>query len=94
MDELFEGFKDQLRMRGYELNSGQIVDSSIVEVPRQRNSREDNATVKSGEVPEDWKGAAEQAAAKRHRCALDEEARLVLLRLQEPCVGGPRHETH
>ena len=56
MDELFEGFKDQLRMRGYELNSGQIVDSSIVEVPRQRNSREDNATVKSGEVPEDWKG--------------------------------------
>ena len=39
-------------------------------------------------------GAAAQAAAKRHRCALDEEALPVLLRLQEPCVGGPRHETH
>ena len=30
--------------------------SLIVEVPRQRNSREHNATVKSGEVPKEWKG--------------------------------------
>ena len=30
--------------------------SSTVEVPRQRNSREDNATVKSGEVPKERKG--------------------------------------
>ncbi len=54
IDELFDLFKAQLRSHGYELTSGQLVDSSIVEVPRQRNSREDNRTVKSGEVPESW----------------------------------------
>ena len=43
-----------MRAHGYELTSGQIVDSSIVEVPRQRNSREDNKTVKSDEVPAAW----------------------------------------
>ena len=54
IDELFELFKVQLRAHGYELTSGQIVDSSIMEMPRQRNSREDNKTVKSGEVPAAW----------------------------------------
>ena len=33
---------------------GQIVDASIVKAPRQRNTREDNAQVKGGEIPEDW----------------------------------------
>ena len=32
---------------------GQIVDASIVSVPKQRNSRGENATIKEGEVP-DW----------------------------------------
>ena len=36
------------------MNSGQIVDSSIVAVPRPRNSRRDHDTLKSGGVPEDW----------------------------------------
>ncbi len=54
MDELFGMFKEQLWARGYELTSGQIVDSSIVSVPVQRNSREENTKIKGGEVPEDW----------------------------------------
>ena len=54
MDELFGIFKDQLCARGYELTSGQIVDSSIVSVPVQRNTREENTKLKGGEVPEDW----------------------------------------
>ena len=33
---------------------GQIIDATIVAAPRQRNSREDNATVKAGETPKDW----------------------------------------
>ena len=55
MDELFGLFKAQLCERGYELTSGQIVDSTIVTVPVQRNTRDDNATIKGGEVPENWK---------------------------------------
>ncbi len=54
LDELFLRFKDQLLERGYRLNSCQIVDSSIVSMPVQRNSRDDNATIKAGGVPADW----------------------------------------
>jgi len=35
--------------------NGQIVDASIVEVPRQRNSREENEQIKQGQTPEAWK---------------------------------------
>ena len=34
---------------------GQIIDASIVPVPRQRNKREENATIKAGDTPEAWK---------------------------------------
>ena len=50
--------------RGYRLNSGQIVDSSIVSIPVQRNSRKDNATIKAGGVPEDWQAKANKLPQK------------------------------
>jgi IS5 family transposase len=31
-----------------------MVDATIVPVPRQRNSREENDAVKAGETPEAW----------------------------------------
>ena len=41
---------------------GQIIDATIVSAPKQHNSvtrtfgsREDNETIKEGEMPEDWK---------------------------------------
>ena len=94
IDELFELFKAQLRSHGYELTSGQLVDSSIVEVPRQRNSREDN---RDGEVRRGAGGLAgqsEQAVPEGHRCALDEKAQSEPLWLQEPYLGGPGDEVH
>ena len=54
MKRLFDGFSDQLNRAGYLARKGQIVDASIIPVPVQRNTREDNATVKQGDVPEDW----------------------------------------
>ncbi len=33
---------------------GQIIDASIVPVPKQRNSRDENAKIKAGEIPEGW----------------------------------------
>ena len=35
-------------------NKGVIVDATFSEVPRQRNSREENKQIKEGSVPEDW----------------------------------------
>ena len=52
--ELFEAFNRQLAERGLLVKEGVMVDATFVEVPRQRNSREDNAKVKQGETPEQW----------------------------------------
>ena len=48
---------------------GQIIDASIVAVPKQRNSREENARIKAGETPAGW----EDKPAKRRQ--KDVEAR-------------------
>lgn len=55
VEVLFAKFHEQLASRGYVARAGQMIDATFVEVPRQRNSREDNAAVKAGEPPEAWK---------------------------------------
>lgn len=57
IDAVFERFGDYLAAEGYQAKQGQIVDASIVPVPIQRNSREENRRIKEGEVPEDWSEA-------------------------------------
>jgi IS5 family transposase len=52
--ELFDTFEGLLEKEGYIGKEGKIVDASFVEVPRQRNSREENKQIKEGKVPEDW----------------------------------------
>jgi len=37
------------------------VDASFVDVPRQRNSREENKKIKEGEIPEEWQKPENQA---------------------------------
>jgi IS5 family transposase len=51
-DVLFDRFNRQLDQQGYQAKKGQIVDASFVDVPRQRNTRGENAQIKAGEVPE------------------------------------------
>lgn len=52
---LFYRFNEYLESRGYVARKGQMVDASIVDAPKQRNSREENAQIKAGEVPEQFK---------------------------------------
>lgn len=54
IEDLFDRFDKHLRDNGFEARKGQIVDASIVSVPKQRNSREENERIKEGEIPEDW----------------------------------------
>ena len=54
VDELFARFHEQLAGHGYVARSGQMVDATFVEVPRQRNKREENALIKEGAVPIEW----------------------------------------
>ena len=53
IQELFDTFERHLTEQGFQAVRGQIVDASIVEVPRQRNTREENEAIKRGEAP-DW----------------------------------------
>jgi IS5 family transposase len=56
-----------LARQGYIARGGQILDASIVPVPKNRNTRDENKTIKSGDVPEDW----ENKPAKRSQKDLD-----------------------
>ena len=55
MRKLFEYFNEKLQALGIVKHEGSLIDATFVEVPRQRNRREENATIKGGEVPEEWK---------------------------------------
>jgi len=61
---LFECFQQQLHAKGLLLKEGAIVDATFVEVPKQRNSREENALIKSGTVPPAWENQPRKLAQK------------------------------
>ncbi len=46
-----EKFLKDLKKTGLAVNEGKIVDASFIEVPKQRNSREENKQIKNGETP-------------------------------------------
>jgi IS5 family transposase len=50
--ELFELFIGELNNLGLILNEGKIVDASFIEIPRQRNTKEENGQIKDGQTPE------------------------------------------
>lgn len=52
LDKLFNRFNQFLEQRGYAAELGNLIDASIVEVPKQRNSKEVNQKIKEGEVPD------------------------------------------
>jgi len=53
MDKLFARLLAQIDAAGFTARQGQIVDASIVEVPRQRNTPKENEQIRQGEQP-DW----------------------------------------
>jgi IS5 family transposase len=55
IEKLFNKFESMLEQEGFLLKEGSIIDATIVEAPKQRNSREENDQIKQGEIPEEWK---------------------------------------
>jgi IS5 family transposase len=64
VEKLFEKFHDELEKQGYIGNEGKIIDASFVEVPRQRNSREENKEIKEGKIPDDWQDKPHKLSQK------------------------------
>lgn len=57
IDPLFAQLLAQIDAAGFVARQGQIVDAALVPVPKQRNSRDDNALIKADAVPADWTAA-------------------------------------
>ena len=54
IEELFEMFEEYLRSQGLQARGGQIIDATLVPVPMQRNTREENKEIKAETLPEGW----------------------------------------
>ncbi len=62
--QLFDLFAHQLISKGIVAKEGSMVDASFVDVPKQRNSREDNRSIKEGNIPESFKENPAKLAQK------------------------------
>jgi len=63
-EELFELFVSHLEQKGLIFNEGQIIDASFMEIPRQRNTREENKIIKEESGDDLWN---DRPNKKRHK---------------------------
>ncbi|MHB8390060.1 MAG: hypothetical protein ACYDBH_10820 [Acidobacteriaceae bacterium] len=63
-DELFATFTRFLEGQGFRAQRGTGIDARIVEVPKQRNTRSENATIKEGLMPAEWEKPVAKKAKK------------------------------
>ena len=54
LDTVFYRFVEQLEGKGIITRSGSIVDATFVDVPKQRNTKKENDTIKNGKIPDEW----------------------------------------
>lgn len=54
IDLVFNLFLKELEKLGLIVNEGKIIDASFIEVPKQRNSRDENKQIKNGETPKSF----------------------------------------
>lgn len=54
IEERFEMFESYLRSQGLQARGGQIIDATLVPVPKQCNTREENKEINAGRRPEGW----------------------------------------
>jgi IS5 family transposase len=65
-ERLFERFNEMLEARGLIGREGSLVDASFVDAPRQRNTREQNGSIKKGERPAEFD--ADTARGRQKDC--------------------------
>ncbi len=65
-----------------------IIDASIVPVPKQRNSRDDNARIKDGETPEGWENQPAKRSLLRLVVAMRLMKKMGFMTDRELSIGG------
>lgn len=63
-EKLFNIFGEILNEQGLIAREGSIIDASFVDAPRQRNTREQNAKIKSGERPDGFENNSNKGRQK------------------------------
>jgi IS5 family transposase len=51
---LFRLFRKELQKKYLTYKRGSIIDATFIDVPRQRNNRDENAEIKEGKIPSEW----------------------------------------
>jgi len=65
IEKLFARFGEALQNAGIQANEGKMIDASFVEVPRQRNTHDENEQIKeTGKAPKEWKNNKHKMAQK------------------------------
>ena len=65
IEKLFHKFSEALQNAGIQANEGKMIDASFVEVPRQRNTHDENEQIKeTGKAPKEWKKNKHKMAQK------------------------------
>ncbi len=62
--KLFELFSQQLISKGVIAKEGSIIDASFVDVPKQRNTKEENKDIKNGQIPNSFQENKNKLAQK------------------------------
>ena len=66
-DRLFDEFRTFLDDKGLSFNEGKIIDAAFVEVPKQRNTREENRRIKAGYGKGLWNPEEGDSEAEKRR---------------------------
>jgi len=64
IDTLFARFDKHLSRSGYLAKGGQIIDATIIQAPRQHNSQDEKAAIKTGKILDEWKDKPAKLAQK------------------------------
>ena len=92
-EKLFSQFHRYLDDLGLFVNEGKIVDASFVEVPRQRNKKEENEKIKAGEGSELWNEQPKKKRQKDIDARWTEKKGTKIFRIQRPCKNGYKEQT-
>jgi IS5 family transposase len=55
LENIFHIFTEKLERKGIITYTGSIVDATFIEVPRQRNTKDENKEIREGKTPKEWK---------------------------------------
>lgn len=64
IESLFEQFDSYLIEQGYTAKGGQIVDATLIPVPKQHNSDKETEQLKQGKIPQEWQDNPHRHAQK------------------------------